>query len=94
MFSAGNLLSTLFVWPLISLIEWNFLVSVRKTLFICAYGQLRDLLTEYQRFYKLYPDHLSSRAKAEGDRIKHPSEDTRKKLQSRKNTRASLERRQ
>jgi hypothetical protein len=45
MFSVGNLLSTILVWPLIFLIEWNFLVSVRKSLFICAYGQFRDYQT-------------------------------------------------
>jgi hypothetical protein len=38
-------------------------MSLRKTLFICAYGMIRDLQSEYERFYFLNPIHLSTLSK-------------------------------
>jgi hypothetical protein len=65
-FSVGNVLSSIIIWPLVLLLEWNFLMSIRKTLFILAFAQYRDYQNETQRFYKLNPDHISTRAKIEG----------------------------
>ena len=38
MFTISNLMTALLFWPFVALVEWNLLVSLRKTLFICAYG--------------------------------------------------------
>lgn len=65
MFSFGNLLSMLFVFPIILLIERKLFMSLRKIFVICAFGMFRDMQTELQRFYKLNPYHYSTLAKQE-----------------------------
>ena len=63
MFTFGNLVSTMLIFPIVFLFEWNFFLSLRKTLFICAYGMIRDLQSEYERFYLLNPYHISTLSK-------------------------------
>jgi hypothetical protein len=45
MFSFGNLLSMLFVFPVILLVERKLFMSLRKILVICAFGMFRDMQT-------------------------------------------------
>jgi hypothetical protein len=55
-FTYGDVLSSFAVFPLILLVERNLFMSIRKSLFICGFGMVRDLQNESNRFYLMNPD--------------------------------------
>ena len=72
MFSFNNVSSFMLTIPIIFIFEWNLLVSIRKSIYICLFAMVKDISIESSRYALLNPEDPYVKGDKQMDKLKHP----------------------